>query len=194
MRAQLRLQSIVTGQLQIQLDFHPTLPPAQRDTSYEFPEMPTAQSSLAELTERLESLSIEEMFANVQDVVAGLKNLLESPDLAGTLEGMNHGIREMRQLIATTQEQIDQVSDRLDGTLGEADTTLASVRATMATARAALDTANESLAGVSEDSSLHYELRQALNEVTAAAKSVRVLADFLERNPDALVRGKRELK
>jgi len=208
MRAQLELQSIVTGQLQIQLDFHPKTALVRDDGKYEFPEMPTAQSSLAELTERIQSLSFEELFAKTTEMVTGITRLINSPDLAGSLKGLNLGIQDLRELISTSQElisttqhEIDHVSQRFEGTLDEADTTLVAMRATMegfqetlATARTALDTATESLGIITEDSPLRYELQEALEEMTAAAKSIRVLAEYLERNPDSLLRGKRERK
>jgi paraquat-inducible protein B len=208
MRAQLEMQSIVTGQLQVQLDFHPEMPLERGDATYEFPEMPTAQSSLAELTERFQSLSFEELFASTQKMITGINKLIDSPDLAGALTGLNHGIQDFRELISTTQEliattqqEIDRVSRRFGGTLDEADTTLASMRTTlesaretMATARTVLETASESLSIVTDDSPLRYELQEALGEMTEAAKSIRVLAEYLERNPDALLRGKREIK
>jgi paraquat-inducible protein B len=206
MRAQLELQSIVTGQLQIQLDFHPDMVLNRDGKKHEFPEMPTAQSSLAELTERIQSLSFEELFAKTTEMVTGINRLINSPDLEGSLKGLNQGIQDLRELIATgqklistTQKEIDQLSERFEGTLDEADTTLVSMRATMdgmqetlATARTALGTATESLSIITEDSPLRYELQEALEEMTAAAKSIRVLAEYLERNPDALLRGKRE--
>lgn len=208
MRAQLEMQSIVTGQLQVQLDFHPEMPLERVDTKHEFPEMPTARSSLAELTDRLQSLSFEELFANTQKMITGINKLMNSPDLAGALSGLNLGIQDFRELIAkskeliaTTEQEIDRVSRRFGGTLDEADTTLASMRTalesareTMATARTALDTATESLSIITDDSPLRYELQEALGEMTDAAKSIRVLAEYLERNPDALLRGKRERK
>jgi paraquat-inducible protein B len=189
MRAQLQLQSIVTGQLQIQLDFHPELTLA-RGAAFEFAEMPTVPSSFSELTERIESLSIEDLIASAQQVMVGLEKLLNSPDLDGTLKGMNHGIRDLQDLIATTQREIDRLARRFETTLDEADTTLASVRTTMTAARTALDAATESLSIATGDSPLLYELQEALTETTAAAKSVRVLAEYLERNPAALLRGK----
>jgi len=192
MRAQLELQSIVTGQLQIQLDFHPEATPNSRSAENNFPEMPTVPSSLAELTERLESLSLEDLVTSAQQTIAGLNKLINSPDLEGTLKGLNHGIRDLQGLIATTQREIDHLAKRFETTLDEADSTLESVRATMATARVALETANETLAIAGDDSPLRYELQEALSEMTAAAKSVRVLAEYLERNPDALLRGKGE--
>jgi paraquat-inducible protein B len=44
--------------------------------------------------------------------------------------------------------------------------------------------------GIGEDSALVYNLRNALKELSSAGRSIRVLADYLEQHPDALIRGK----
>ena len=44
---------------------------------------------------------------------------------------------------------------------------------------------------VSEDSNTRYNLDTTLEELAAAARSVRLMADYLEQNPDALLKGKR---
>jgi paraquat-inducible protein B len=53
------------------------------------------------------------------------------------------------------------------------------------------DSLEDSLSIAAEDSPVRFELNQALRELTAAARSIRGLAEQLERNPDALLRGKR---
>jgi len=63
------------------------------------------------------------------------------------------------------------------------------VRATVAEIRRALSKAELTLA---PDSPLQHDGRETLREVTRAAKSVRLLADYLERRPEARIRGKRE--
>lgn len=192
MRAQLELQSIVTGQLQIQLDFHPEAELDRKAATTEFPEMPTVPSSLAELTERLESLSLEDLVASAHKLVASLNELVASPDLEGTLRGLNLGIRDLRELILATRQELDQLARGVEATLGEADATFESTQETMATARTTLEAASDSLSVAADDSPLRYELQEALAEVAAAAKSVRVLAEYLEQNPDALLRGRGE--
>src|SRR2546430_1640804 len=42
-----------------------------------------------------------------------------------------------------------------------------------------------------EDSALRYDLANTLQEMTKTAKSLRTFADYLERHPEALLRGKR---
>ena len=63
-------------------------------------------------------------------------------------------------------------------------------------AESALKKADATLGGiegiVSEDSGLRHELYSALKELAAAARSIRSLADYLERHPEALLHGKGE--
>jgi len=38
------------------------------------------------------------------------------------------------------------------------------------------------------------DARQALREISRAAQALRALSDYLERHPEALIRGKKEQK
>ena len=75
----------------------------------------------------------------------------------------------------------------LNVTLNTATGALQSARGAMVSAHGALDNANHF---VEPNSVQSQELDGALQEVTRAARSIRVLADYLERHPDALIRGK----
>ena len=59
---------------------------------------------------------------------------------------------------------------------------------------ATLKTANQTLADirtvVNPDSALYRQLNRAMKELADAAQSIRVLAEYLERHPDALIYGK----
>lgn len=188
LRAQLYTPSFVTGKLQIQLDIDPDATPPDRDP--DFLEMPTIPSNLARVKETIESLSLEELVVNAQQVVSGLNKLVNSPDLAGSLAGLNQGIRDLQSLVTSANRQIDPLARRFEGTLDEADKTLRSLQLTLASARNTLDVAADSLSIASEESTLRYELAQTLEEMASAARSIRVLAEYLERNPDSLWRGK----
>ncbi len=81
-----------------------------------------------------------------------------------------------------------QIGDNLEKVLAQLDLTLTSTRGTLASARITLDNANNL---VGPDSIQAQELDSALQEMSRAARSIRVLADYLERHPEALLRGKR---
>jgi paraquat-inducible protein B len=199
LRAQLQLQSIVTGQLSVQLDILPDRPARYVDSIGEFPEMPTIPSSMQEFTETMESLSIQEMVNDAHQVIAGLKALVNSPELAEILTGINQfvnsgellgvvnhadeAIGDVQALVSNIDGQVENLSNRAEYTLAEVDKTLDNAQKT-------LDAARQSLSIAAEGSPMRYELEQMLGELTAAARSIRLLAEFIERNPDALLRGK----
>lgn len=76
---------------------------------------------------------------------------------------------------------LEQIGDDLRDTIAELDATLASAKVT-------IDNANRL---VEPNSVLDQQLYDTLQEVSGAARSVRVLADYLERDPEALLRGKK---
>lgn len=199
LRAQLQLQSIVTGQLSVQLDLLPNRPARYVDPVGDIPEMPTIPSSMQEFTETMESLSIQDMVNDARYVIAGLKNIVNSPELAEILTGVNRLVNsdELLGVVSNANEAIDDVQSlvsNLDGRVGDlstsAEITLAEVNETLGEVQKTLDTTRQSLSIAVEGSSMRYELEQMLSEMTAAARSIRLLAEYLERNPDALLRGK----
>ncbi len=87
-----------------------------------------------------------------------------------------------------SQPARDQLRGRIVKTLPELNKTLAGLRGAVAVAERALKDTDQSL--LNGNSSAQQELRAALIEVTRAARSLRLLTDYLERNPEALLRGK----
>lgn len=63
------------------------------------------------------------------------------------------------------------------------------VRKTLNDVRKTLNSANQTL---SADAPLQQDLREALREMGRAAQALRTLGDYLERHPEALIRGKKE--
>ena len=83
--------------------------------------------------------------------------------------------------------QYKQIGDDLQKAIVELDRTLVSARGAIDSGRGTLDNANKL---IEPNSVLGAELGNTLQEVSRAARSVRVLADYLERHPEALIRGK----
>lgn len=161
LRAQLKTGNLITGKLFVDLDFHPSPPNQQIVWNDRYPEFPTVQSPLDELSDvmakiidNLESLSIEEIGKDVHSVVLNL----------------NQAIIDVRTLLKKFETEVEP----------EVKATLVQTRKTLATAEKML----------SSDSPLNQEAQRALKELAGAARSIRVLADFLERHPDALLYGK----
>jgi len=206
LRAQLKTGSLITGQLYVDLDFHPNAEPAQINWEGRYPQMPTVPTSIEEITtslthllKKLEKLPIEQIGNDLRDTVQGAKRLVNSAELQEALASLNRALNQAQQFAATLNEVI---TPELRSAVANLNTTLKHTRklaqnfdqtvvpeldATLKEAQATLSAIKVS---VSKDSPLYYELMRVLKELTGAARSIRLMADYLERNPDALIYGK----
>ncbi|MEH6494235.1 MAG: MlaD family protein [Pseudomonas marincola] len=192
LRARLKSKNFLTGQLIVDLDLFPNKPAifVSRNTDYqELPTLPTEleeiTTSLTRLVEKIEKLPIEKLANSLIRTAEGLEGIISEGQLIET-------IGEYRDLAKSVSSMIDQVnketlpriSDAVDegkGALKRVDETLESATKLFATADAAL----------SDGSPLKYDLTIMMRELSAASRSVRNLAEFLERNPSALLGGKK---
>lgn len=170
LRAQLRSGSIVTGQLYVALDFFPNAAKVKKidygKMPFEFPIMP---SSLQDLGNKLSNM---------------ITKLEKVP-----LDAIGEDLRKTILTLNQTLKDADKTIRNIDGNMvPEIKTTLQDLRKTLATAERAINSADSTLVG--EDAPTQQELRAALQEVARAARSIRELVDYLERNPNALLRGK----
>ena len=177
LRAQLKTGSMLTGQLFVDIDIHPDAPEAQVKHGQKYPELPTIPAPLQIITARvndllskLENLPIEKIGKDLGDTLANVKRLSESKELLEAVQALNGTLRETRQLVKKLDSK---VAPSISSTLDQAQKTLVSVEGTLG-----------------QDSPLQYEIRQAMNELGEAARALRVLTDYLERHPEALIRGK----
>ena len=206
LRAQLNTQSLLTGLLYIQLDFHPdsklTLRKDIESPYFQFPTIPT---DLERIARKLQSLDFTKLVDNLESLSAGLNSLVNNvstQNLPGnvqtTLASLTALSDQLRQQLATSMPKVDKV---LDG----AATTVASANAELpAFSRALkdnLDALNAAVSAfeqvmldvdgmVSPDSATNYQLNQALRELTLAGRAIQMLAKTLEEQPEALLRGR----
>lgn len=172
LRAQLRNGNLVTGQLYVAIDFFPNAGTATIDWAEQPPQLPTQRGSLDELqatlsriAAKIDRLPLDDIAAETRRAIAGLASAVERTEaLMQRLDGL--ASNEVRAAVAETQQ-------------------------TMAEARAAVADGRRLLAS---DAPLQQDLRDSLQELSRAAQSLRHLADTLERNPEALLRGKPEEK
>jgi len=233
LRAQLATQSLLTGQLYISLNLMPDTPAKFEAGGTKAIEIPTVPTTLQEWAKRAENLlnkiselPLDDMIKNAGDAMAGVKNLVDSPELhqairrtdalVADLQGAAKDARPMIASITATSDtargavkditpdlrklaaNLETTSDAVRGFMTEGQKLVRDVDAKVdpltASITGTLDKAQGTLAGVdgvlAERSGLGYQLGQAIQQLTAAARSVRVLADYLEQHPEALISGK----
>jgi paraquat-inducible protein B len=117
----------------------------------------------------------------------------ELPTTPGQLEATEASVSKI--ITKLDQMPLQEIGENLNKSLADLDLTLVSVRGTLDHANSALTSAGATLNhanGLVEPSSVQLqEIDQTLQEFSRAARSVRVLADYLDQHPEALIRGKR---
>src|SRR5216684_1214762 len=111
---------------------------------------------------------------------------VQLPTIPGQLEEIETSVENIIKKV--NQMPLKEIGDDLRKAIGDLDLTLVSARGTLVSAQGTLDNTS-SLTG---PNSVQIEkLDSTLQEVSRAARSVRVLADYLERHPEALLQGKK---
>jgi paraquat-inducible protein B len=139
----------------------------------------------------------DSVFGLYQNRQAALGGPGGSPLLIDTLHNLNAVLRNLNR--ATSGPQLHQALVSLDRVLAHLDRLatqtqpnldelLKSLRATSEAARRTMDALQSATGGASPAST---NLPQLMSELSQAARSVRELADYLDRHPDALLRGRR---
>ena len=211
LRGQLEMESLVTGLLFVALDFFPDTPinlVQQANGDYEYPEIPTlpttleqARGAVARIINKLEEIDFKELGANLQATLKGVNRTVNSPEVESVLRSLarvmpkvDQAVVNIRNLAGTMDDKVKILADDLQHTsadarlaLKQAGDALKQTQETMKRAEAAV--ANiETLSDL--DSPVNYELVKGLRDVSAAARSLRSLTDYLERNPRAPIFGK----
>jgi paraquat-inducible protein B len=169
LRAQLRSGSLITGQLYVALDLFPNAPKAKIDWSRDPAEMPVVPSTVSDLE------------AKITGIVAKLDKV--------PLEAIGDDVKKALVTLDQTLKDTNKFINRLDGeTVPELKTTIEGLNRMIASAEGVLKNTDATLVG--KDAPGQQELRDALQEIARAARSLRVLTDYLERHPESLIRGK----
>ena len=184
-RAQLRTANLLTGQLYVALDFFPDAKKATIDWSHTPPDFPTMQGSLQELQSTLAAIANKLDKVPFEKIANQLTSTLEAGNRLfaklddDTVPALRTTLEEARKTLQGATTMIDELGTK---TLPEAQSTLGQLKKTLAS----IDQA------VTPEAPLRRDLQDSLREVGRAAQSLRVLADYLERHPESLLRGRGE--
>jgi len=211
LRTRLDVESFVTGQLVVDMDMHPDTKAVFRGQNPPFPEIPSIPSGIQQVMQRIEAflsnvqqkVPLNQVVEDLLGAIRGIDRLVNSPDLTASLAGINKLVnaREtqdlpaalngaMTELQAATRDAralIGNVDRRLDPALEKAVPLMEQLGATLKEGEAVLSLARGQLASNPETAA---QLAAALRELERSARSIRVLVDSLEREPEALIRGK----
>jgi paraquat-inducible protein B len=164
LRAQLITANLLTGQKVIALGIVPDAPAAALATNTETPEFPTTHGA-----------DIDVILQNLQSTLHHIDQATAGPALGNAVKNLDATLSHLEQITRDLQPQVKPLID--------------SLRATADAAQSAAQSAGSTLG---PDGPLATQLPGLLQQVSEAARSLRELADFLERHPEALLRGRNE--
>ncbi len=184
LKAQLELQSFVTGKLLVNLDYFPDKPARLAGLDIGYPEIPTIPSRFAELSREIENINVAQIAKNVQRTTESIEKFISSPELKETVRSLNKSLKSLDKLakddVPRTTESIERFvnSPELKETIRSLNQTLKSLD------RVARDI----------DVNASPAVTDTLDQIASLARSLRTLADYLEQHPESLIRGKKPSK
>jgi len=195
LRAQLGSDSFVTGLLYVALDIMPKTPiqmvAPPGSPLQEIPAIPTtleqAQAVAIRIFEKLDKVDFDAMFTQMTGMLDSIRQITTSPALKKvvanseeTREQLDHTLAGAQQTLSTVNRQVPPLSDSLQKTSLSADAAAKQARLTLGTVQTTIE----------PNSPVNYQVLQTLQDVSAAAHSIKELADYLQRNPSAIIRGR----
>jgi len=207
LRAQLQMESIVTGQLYIELSYNPEAAAAVLEPrATKWPEIPTTPSLMAaigsgagsvvakvvkvlfQVNALLEEIDMPAINAAVVATAQSVQRLVEAPEIRAALVQ----VPEVTAQVARTMSAVERLAVTAEGAVGPLSVQAERATTEMAGALQALrGTLNETQGLLSMDSGIGFEIQGALASLKQAADALQLLTTTLEQSPDILLRGKK---
>jgi paraquat-inducible protein B len=216
LKAQLTMQSIVTSQLIIILDFFPEKKPEYHNYLTEYQEIPTIPTQLELFTQALQDLRLKDTAKKVLKTIDGIEGFINAPETKAGLKSYMAAGKSAHELLQKMDAQIiplladiKETSQEARQTMVQAQKTLAleegapgqiatDAKQTIEKAQDTLKKVDESLATInrfmSENTEVSFQAEDTLREFNEIAASMKSLADYLERHPESILRGKEKIK
>jgi len=216
LRARLRMQSLLTGQLYVDLDFHADKPAVFAALDPDLSEIPTVRTAVQELTSKLEGFAMDKFLADVSAIGEAVSKLVSAKETQELPRRLDATLKHLESLAARFDAQGGPILGDVRANLAEMQKALIAAQAALAKLDVAADRvgelaradsrvvtgmtqASEELAraaaavrGLTEQQSPTVgNVNAALKEIARAADALRLLAETLEQQPDAIWRGKR---
>ena len=175
---QLVQESFVTGILYVNLTTENNVSnKSALNTLHGYPEIPTKGSMFAELSESINLEKFSQQLSNLMLVATQRLDELDTSNLSAELVNTSAALRNFLNAFSSSYlplgESLSKTSDQTRQTLLKIGTMSDQLKLIL-----------------TPNSDFRFELGDTLREVSLMAKSLKTLADLLERNPQAFIRGK----
>ncbi len=209
LRAQLSTMSLITGQLGIHLDFFPDEPVRYVGAEHGYPEIPTIESPFSQIAKTVQSIPLTQIANKFLETLDQTEKLIGSSHLTSAIVSLDQSAKAAHELLVNLNKQLKPLAEGAKGNLDqskimfanaaklaqklntEIPPLVAQLNETLKAAGVTIKGANNAIDGFTADNSpMRIQLLATLNELSTAARSFRILTDYLDSHPEALVRGK----
>ena len=216
LRAQLKISSLLTSKLYIDLAFQPGTMLRLRHKDDKLFEIPTLPSGLEQITQKLEKLPLDEILIKTASALDGINSIINSEETRRALKSLDSTLNRLDILLGDMDEHIP-------GVLNELKSGLTNIATLSATATTVLKTTDKEIPVISNelqkllvsldkaagsavkslnnldqltanDSNFSFQVIASLREIEKAAVSIKQLTDYLQQYPNALVFGQEDDK
>ncbi len=175
LRARLERDPPLVGSYSISLEMVPGAPAAKMAMVDGLPQIPSApDGGLNSIVDRFRKVPIEQIGQNVLDITHHVDGIVSSPQLKDAVQELSTALKQIRQMTSTAGPQVTAAVKSLRKAADDLDHTAQSAN------------------GLVSGSTAQDGLESTMREITDAARSIRSLADYLDRHPEALVHGRQE--
>ena len=179
LRGRLRMQSLLTGQLYVDLDFHPGKPPRYAALDPDLSEIPTIRTAVEELTTKLEGFAMDKFMADVASISSAINKLMSDPATQELPKRLNATLRQLESLATRLDAQSKPIFKEVSQDLVAMRKALEGAQVAMAKVETAADkvgTAADKVSSLaSPDSKMVSNMSRASDELANAAASLRRL-------------------
>ncbi len=212
LRAQLVTQSLITGQLVIEMGEHPDTPIVLKNQDKDYEEIPTIPSTESEILASMENFNLQEISARLISILTSAERILKNPDIEaslnelkgalgdvrGLVQNLNSTLTDARGLVNNVDQEIKPLAGKAKSALDEigklardVDGRVGPLSKSLTETLKSVDSAFKGIDGlVGKHSPTRADLDNTLKELAGASRSLQVLTDYLSRHPEALIKGK----
>lgn len=206
LRAQLNMQSVLTGLLYVQMDFHPGTIASLPKVGSPHTQIPTIPTELELLRRTLQSIDYAKIAQDIGDIADSLSTFIATEEFSALPADLHLALDSLARAGSGVTETMNGLQPQLSAVLVDARSTLQQVNEDLprlaASAGQGLDRLDAALLAtertmqslgeqVGSNSPTLYQLDTTLKELADASRALQSLARMLEEQPDALLRGRR---
>ena len=189
LRAQVKTGNLITGQAIVSLDIDPKASPAELGTGERYPVIPSVPNqfenvlnSINGILDRISKLPLDKLIDQADSTLKSFQTVAAAPEIKDSLRSLSGALTSAETFLDTANTNLSPAMAKISPFIVAAEQAVKRINGTIGS----IDQ------GYGNNSGFKRDLTKLMAQVEDATRSVRVLSDYLEQHPEALIRGKKE--